>query len=40
MSKALESGMVGVDEVLRAMAEAPFGGVKKGGMGRKGGAEA
>lgn len=39
MSEALEFGMVGVNEVLLAMAEAPFGGVKESGMGREGGVE-
>ena len=35
---ALEVGMVGVNEVLLATAEAPFGGVKESGYGREGGA--
>ncbi len=39
MSEALESGMVGVNEVLLATAEAPFGGIKESGMGREGGVE-
>jgi succinate-semialdehyde dehydrogenase/glutarate-semialdehyde dehydrogenase len=30
--------MVGVNEMLLATAEAPFGGVKESGMGREGGA--
>ncbi len=34
----LETGMVGVNEMLLATAEAPFGGVKESGMGREGGA--
>jgi succinate-semialdehyde dehydrogenase/glutarate-semialdehyde dehydrogenase len=34
----LELGMVGVNEMLLATAEAPFGGVKESGMGREGGA--
>ncbi|WP_114285467.1 NAD-dependent succinate-semialdehyde dehydrogenase [Candidatus Halocynthiibacter alkanivorans] len=34
----LEVGMVGVNEMLLATAEAPFGGVKESGMGREGGA--
>ena len=38
VSEALEVGMVGVNEVLLACAEAPFGGVKESGMGREGGA--
>lgn len=33
----LEVGMVGVNEMLLASAEAPFGGVKESGMGREGG---
>jgi succinate-semialdehyde dehydrogenase/glutarate-semialdehyde dehydrogenase len=37
-SEALEVGMVGVNEVLLAAAEMPFGGVKESGMGREGGA--
>jgi succinate-semialdehyde dehydrogenase/glutarate-semialdehyde dehydrogenase len=37
-SEALEVGMVGVNEVLLAAAEIPFGGVKESGMGREGGA--
>ncbi|WP_279355866.1 NAD-dependent succinate-semialdehyde dehydrogenase [Fundidesulfovibrio agrisoli] len=39
VSEALEYGMVGVNEVTLAMAEAPFGGVKESGMGREGGHE-
>lgn len=35
---ALEVGMVGVNEVLLATAEGPFGGVKESGYGREGGA--
>ncbi|MEI4473861.1 NAD-dependent succinate-semialdehyde dehydrogenase [Frigidibacter sp. MR17.24] len=34
---ALEAGMVGVNDLLLATAEAPFGGVKDSGMGREGG---
>ncbi|RMH51014.1 MAG: NAD-dependent succinate-semialdehyde dehydrogenase [Alphaproteobacteria bacterium] len=34
----LECGMVGVNEMLLATAEAPFGGIKESGMGREGGA--
>ncbi len=34
----LEVGMVGVNEMLLATAEAPFGGIKESGMGREGGA--
>jgi succinate-semialdehyde dehydrogenase/glutarate-semialdehyde dehydrogenase len=37
-AEALECGMVGVNEMLLACAEAPFGGVKESGMGREGGA--
>jgi succinate-semialdehyde dehydrogenase/glutarate-semialdehyde dehydrogenase len=37
-SEALEVGMVGVNEVLLAAAEIPFGGTKESGMGREGGA--
>lgn len=33
----LEVGMIGVNEMLLATAEAPFGGVKESGMGREGG---
>ena len=33
----MEVGMVGVNEMLLATAEAPFGGVKESGMGREGG---
>jgi succinate-semialdehyde dehydrogenase/glutarate-semialdehyde dehydrogenase len=36
-AEALESGMVGVNDMLLAAAEAPFGGVKESGMGREGG---
>lgn len=35
--EALEVGMVGVNEVLLATAEGPFGGVKESGFGREGG---
>ena len=37
-AERLESGMVGVNEVLLATAEAPFGGIKESGFGREGGA--
>jgi succinate-semialdehyde dehydrogenase / glutarate-semialdehyde dehydrogenase len=37
-SEALEVGMVGVNDMLLATAEAPFGGIKESGMGREGGA--
>lgn len=36
-SEDLECGMVGVNEMLLATAEAPFGGMKESGMGREGG---
>lgn len=36
-SEALEAGMVGVNDLLLATAEMPFGGVKSSGMGREGG---
>jgi succinate-semialdehyde dehydrogenase/glutarate-semialdehyde dehydrogenase len=36
-SEALEAGMVGVNDMLLAAAEAPFGGVKESGFGREGG---
>lgn len=35
----LEVGMVGVNEMLLATAEAPFGGVKESGIGREGGSQ-
>ncbi len=37
-AEQLESGMVGINEVLLATAEAPFGGMKESGFGREGGA--
>ena len=37
-AEKLESGMVGINEVLLATAEAPFGGIKESGFGREGGA--
>lgn len=36
-AEALEVGMVGVNDMLLASAEIPFGGVKESGMGREGG---
>lgn len=36
-SEALEVGMVGVNDMLLACAEAPFGGIKESGIGREGG---
>lgn len=38
-SERIEAGMVGVNHMAIATAEAPFGGVKKSGFGREGGAE-
>ncbi len=37
-AEALEVGMIGVNDMLLASAEAPFGGVEESGMGRQGGA--
>lgn len=37
-AERLEAGMVGLNEVLLATAEAPFGGIKESGFGREGGA--
>lgn len=39
VSEALEVGMVGVNNMVIATAEAPFGGIKESGFGREGGAE-
>lgn len=39
VSEALEVGMVGVNNLVIATAEAPFGGIKDSGFGREGGAE-
>lgn len=39
VSEALEVGMVGVNNLVIATAEAPFGGVKQSGFGREGGSE-
>lgn len=39
VAEGLEVGMVGVNNVVIATAEAPFGGVKQSGVGREGGAE-
>ncbi|MFI6481738.1 NAD-dependent succinate-semialdehyde dehydrogenase [Nonomuraea sp. NPDC050663] len=38
-TEELETGMVGVNELAIATAEAPFGGVKQSGFGREGGSE-
>jgi len=38
-SEGIEAGMVGVNSMLVATAEAPFGGVKHSGFGREGGSE-
>ncbi len=38
-SEGLEVGMVGVNHLLLAAAEIPFGGIKQSGFGREGGAE-
>ena len=38
-SEAMETGMVGVNEVLLASAESPFGGIKESGLGREGGSQ-
>ncbi|MGC4933406.1 NAD-dependent succinate-semialdehyde dehydrogenase [Gordonia sp. DT30] len=38
-SRSIEAGMVAVNHMALATAEAPFGGVKKSGFGREGGAE-
>jgi succinate-semialdehyde dehydrogenase/glutarate-semialdehyde dehydrogenase len=37
-AEAIEVGMVGVNDMLLASAETPFGGIKESGMGREGGA--
>lgn len=39
VSRALDYGMVGVNEVTMASGEAPFGGVKESGLGREGGSQ-
>ena len=36
-SEAMETGMVGVNTLALASAEAPFGGIKESGFGREGG---
>lgn len=38
-SEGIEAGMIGVNTILLATAEIPFGGVKKSGFGREGGSE-
>ena len=37
MTESLEYGIVGVNDALPAVAQAPFGGVKQSGLGREGG---
>jgi len=37
-AEGLQVGMVGINDLLLATAEAPFGGVKESGFGREGGA--
>ena len=39
-SEKLETGTVGVNTGMIAIAEAPFGGIKQSGYGREGGSEA
>lgn len=39
VSEGLDAGMVGVNTMMIALAEAPFGGVKHSGFGREGGSE-
>tara|TARA_Y100000591_G_scaffold260487_1_gene232974 strand:- start:446 stop:634 length:189 start_codon:yes stop_codon:yes gene_type:complete len=39
-SEQLETGSVGVNTGMIAIAEAPFGGIKQSGYGREGGSEA
>ena len=36
VAEAMEVGMVGINEALMSMVEAPFGGVKESGLGREG----
>ena len=38
-SEGIEAGMIGVNTLLLATAEIPFGGVKQSGFGREGGTE-
>ena len=38
VARALEYGIVGVNEAVPSAAEAPFGGMKQSGLGREGGA--
>jgi len=38
-AEGIEAGMVGVNNLVIAAAEIPFGGVKKSGFGREGGSE-
>jgi succinate-semialdehyde dehydrogenase/glutarate-semialdehyde dehydrogenase len=39
LGEALEAGIIGINDVSPAAAQAPFGGMKESGMGREGGAE-
>jgi succinate-semialdehyde dehydrogenase len=36
VAEGMEVGMVGINEALMSMVEAPFGGVKESGLGREG----
>lgn len=38
-SEGIKAGMVGVNTMLIATAEAPFGGIRQSGFGREGGSE-
>lgn len=37
IAEALEFGIIGMNDVVPAVAQAPFGGIKESGMGREGG---
>ena len=39
VTEALEAGVIGVNDMVPATAEAPFGGMKQSGVGREGGTE-
>lgn len=39
LTEALEYGIIGVNDVFPATAEAPFGGIKESGFGKEGGKE-